>query len=74
MEGPHIYPFYIEGSQELLQYHNEIMKFSLPREYLRLQRSIRKRVDLYEDEDEDLNYVLHKATQITINCIEIGGG
>eukprot|EP01018_Ginkgo_biloba_P005469 Gb_29006 [translate_table: standard] len=72
MEGPQIYPFYTEGSQELLKARTEIMKFSLPRAVSRIQRARRKREDPDEDEDEELNCVLRQAAQIIMDCSEIG--
>lgn len=72
MEGPQVYPFYTEGSQELLKARTEITKFSLPRAVSRLQRARRKREDPDEDEDEELKCVLQQSAQINMDCSEIG--
>ncbi|KAH9290001.1 hypothetical protein KI387_034118, partial [Taxus chinensis] len=72
MEGPQAYPFYTEGSQELLKARTEITKFSLPRAASRIQRAKRRREDPDEDEDAELNCVLEQAARIIMDCSEIG--
>jgi len=66
------YPFYTEGSKELLEARTFIAKFSIPRASQRLQRARRKREDPDEDEDAEIDWALKQAGSVVLDCSEIG--
>lgn len=72
MEGVQSTPFYTEGSNQLLKARIEIMKFSLPRAAARIESMKRQRENPDEDKDAELDLVLQRLSQITMNCSEIG--
>nr|AFN53638.1 hypothetical protein [Linum usitatissimum] len=66
------YPFYTEGSRELLNARVSIVKYSVVRAALRLQRARRKRDDPDEDEDAEINWALEQARNLALDCSEVG--
>uniref|UniRef100_A0A6N2LVC9 Pre-mRNA processing factor 4 (PRP4)-like domain-containing protein n=1 Tax=Salix viminalis TaxID=40686 RepID=A0A6N2LVC9_SALVM len=66
------YPFYTEGSKELLDARIDIAKYSISKAALRLQRARRKRDDPDEDEDAELDWALNQAESMSLNCSELG--
>ncbi|XP_076943798.1 uncharacterized protein LOC143614174 [Bidens hawaiensis] len=62
------YPFYTEGSRELLKVRYEIAKESIVKAAVRLGRARRKRDDPDEDVDAEINWALENAQ----SCSEIG--
>ncbi|KAL4200034.1 hypothetical protein AMTRI_Chr03g54390 [Amborella trichopoda] len=66
------YPFYTEGSKDLVDVRLDISKFSFSRASSRLERARRRRGDPDEDEDGELNYALEYASGLTLQCSEIG--
>eukprot|EP00250_Pteridium_aquilinum_P019006 c24251_g1_i1 orf=147-1907(+) len=72
MEEVQVSPFFTEGSDLLLKARIEVMKYSLPRAASRISRMRRKRENPDEDEDEELDFVLKRMSQISMNCSQIG--
>lgn len=66
------YPFYTEGSRELLEARTFIAKYSIPRASQRLDRARRKREDPDEDEDAEIDWSLKQAAHLVLDCSEIG--
>jgi len=66
------YPFYTEGSKELLKARYEIAKSSVLRAAERLGRARRKRDDPDEDFDGEVNWALENAKSFGLDCSEIG--
>ncbi|KAJ6921780.1 transducin family protein [Populus alba x Populus x berolinensis] len=66
------YPFYTEGSKELLDARIDIAKYSISKAALRLQRARRKRDDPDEDEDAEIDWTLNQAESLSLNCSELG--
>ncbi|KAI3906005.1 hypothetical protein MKW92_018702 [Papaver armeniacum] len=71
-EGPQQYPFYTEGSQELLQARINIAKYSIVKAALRLERAKRRRDDPDEDFDAEIDWALKQAGSLELDCSEIG--
>lgn len=71
-EGPQVYPFYTEGSQELLDARTKIAKYSLVRAAARLERARRRRIDPDEDEEAEAMEVVGQARELILECSEIG--
>ncbi|PKA52556.1 U4/U6 small nuclear ribonucleoprotein PRP4-like protein [Apostasia shenzhenica] len=71
-EGPQVYPFYTEGSPELLNARMKIVKYSLERAAARLERARRRRNDPDEDEDAEAMEVVRQAGELVLECSEIG--
>nr|XP_010921905.1 LOW QUALITY PROTEIN: U4/U6 small nuclear ribonucleoprotein PRP4-like protein [Elaeis guineensis] len=71
-EGPQQYPFYTEGSQELLQARIDIARYSLARAKSRIERARRRRDDPDEDEDAEAEFVVNQAGGFALECSEIG--
>ncbi|XP_056692748.1 U4/U6 small nuclear ribonucleoprotein PRP4-like protein isoform X1 [Spinacia oleracea] len=66
------YPFYTEGTQELLDARKFLVKFSIVRASQRLQRARRKRDDPDEDEDAEIDWALRQAGTFVLDSSEIG--
>lgn len=66
------YPFYTEGTQELLEARKFIAKYSIVRASQRLQRARRKRDDPDEDEDAEIDWALRQAGTFVLDSSEIG--
>nr|XP_043625282.1 U4/U6 small nuclear ribonucleoprotein PRP4-like protein [Erigeron canadensis] len=66
------YPFYTEGSTELLKARYEIAKSSVLKAAERLGRARRKRDDPDEDFDGEVNWALENAKSFVLDCSEIG--
>ncbi|GAV89211.1 WD40 domain-containing protein/PRP4 domain-containing protein [Cephalotus follicularis] len=66
------YPFYTEGSKELLDARIDIAKYSIVKAALRLQRARRKRDDPDEDVDAEIDWTLKQAGNLVLDCSEIG--
>lgn len=66
------YPFYTEGSRSLLEARMDIVKYSIVRAAMRLQRARRKRDDPDEDLDGEVNWALKQAGSLVLDCSEIG--
>ncbi|KAG6552911.1 hypothetical protein Mapa_005567 [Marchantia paleacea] len=64
--------FYTEGSNELREARMEILKFSMPRAAMRIQRAKRKREDPDEDDNAETDEVLQGMAQTSMECSEIG--
>ncbi|BBM98085.1 U4/U6 small nuclear ribonucleoprotein PRP4 [Marchantia polymorpha subsp. ruderalis] len=64
--------FHTEGSNELWQARMEILKFSMPRAAMRIQRAKRKREDPDEDENAETDEVLQGMAHTSMECSEIG--
>lgn len=71
-EGPQQYPFYTEGSKELLQARIDIAKYSVVKAALRLERAKRRRDDPDEDFDAEIDWALKQAGNLELYCSEIG--
>ncbi|KAJ8753696.1 hypothetical protein K2173_026372 [Erythroxylum novogranatense] len=67
-----LYPFYTEGSKELLNARIDIAKYSVSRAALRLQRTRRKRDDPDEDVEAEIDWALKQAGGLFLDCSEIG--
>ncbi|KAK9053935.1 hypothetical protein SSX86_025010 [Deinandra increscens subsp. villosa] len=66
------YPFYTEGSPELLRARYSIAKDSMVKSAMRLERARRKRDDPDEDLDAEINWALDNAKSFGLDCSEIG--
>ncbi|XP_021661738.2 U4/U6 small nuclear ribonucleoprotein PRP4-like protein [Hevea brasiliensis] len=66
------YPFYTEGSKEILDARIHIAKYSILRAALRLQRARRKRDDPDEDLDAEIDWALKQAGSLVLDSSEIG--
>ncbi|EEF32299.1 U4/U6 small nuclear ribonucleoprotein Prp4, putative [Ricinus communis] len=66
------YPFYTEGSKELLNARIDIAKYSVVKASLRIQRARRKRDDPDEDVDSEIDWVLEQAGSFVLDSSEIG--
>ncbi|GAB2269825.1 hypothetical protein Dimus_004743 [Dionaea muscipula] len=66
------YPFYTEGTKELLEARMHITKFSILRANERLQQARRKRDDPDEDLDAEIDFALRQAESLVLDCSEIG--
>lgn len=71
-EGPHVYPFFTEGSRELRDARMWIAKYSLGRAGERLGRARRRRSDPDEDEEAEAVEVVGQARELVLECSEIG--
>ncbi|MCL7037519.1 hypothetical protein MKW94_029279 [Papaver nudicaule] len=65
------YPFWTEGSEELLQARNYIAKYSIVKGALRLERARRRRDDPDEDFDGEVDCVLAEAGNLKLDRSEI---
>ncbi|KAH7430213.1 hypothetical protein KP509_09G088700 [Ceratopteris richardii] len=72
MEEVQTAPFFTEGPPALLQTRIDIMKYSLSRAASRIMRMKQKRENPDEDEDAELDYVLERMSNISMNCSQIG--
>ncbi|KAJ0978012.1 hypothetical protein J5N97_013486 [Dioscorea zingiberensis] len=70
--APQEYPFYTEGSKELLEARVSIAKYSIARAAARLDRARRRRDDPDEDVCAEIEYVLKQAKEFVLECSEIG--
>ncbi|KMT15098.1 hypothetical protein BVRB_3g062190 [Beta vulgaris subsp. vulgaris] len=66
------YPFYTEGTQELLEARKFIAKFSIVKASQRLQSARRKRDDPDEDEDAEIDWALRQAKTFALASSEYG--
>ncbi|XP_057546219.1 U4/U6 small nuclear ribonucleoprotein PRP4-like protein [Amaranthus tricolor] len=66
------YPFYTEGTQELLEARKCIAEFSIVKASQRLQRARRKRDDPDEDEDAEIDWALKQAETFVLTSSEYG--
>ncbi|XP_038697663.1 U4/U6 small nuclear ribonucleoprotein PRP4-like protein [Tripterygium wilfordii] len=66
------YPFYTEGSKELLDARIDIAKYSILRAASRLERARRKRDDPDEDVNAEIDWALKQAKSLVLECSEIG--
>ncbi|KAM0947866.1 putative transcription factor WD40-like family [Dioscorea sansibarensis] len=66
------YPFFTEGSKELLEARVSIAKYSIARAAARLNRARRRRDDPDEDVGAEREYVLKQAKEFVLECSEIG--
>ncbi|KAG0572073.1 hypothetical protein KC19_VG065700 [Ceratodon purpureus] len=66
--------FYTEGSSELLECRQGILKYSLPRAKARFERAKRMRTERDEDEDAETDEMLRSMAETTLDCSEIGDG
>lgn len=71
-EGPQAYPFYTEGTKELLDARTKIAKYSLVRAAARLERARRRRNDPDEDEEAEAMEVVSQARELVLECSELG--
>lgn len=72
-EGERVsYPFYTEGSKELLETRKEIVVFSIARMKARLKRAKRRRDDPDEDEEGEAREAEGVAEGFALDCSEIG--
>ncbi|XP_072982697.1 U4/U6 small nuclear ribonucleoprotein PRP4-like protein [Typha latifolia] len=66
------YPFYTEGTEELLNARLEIARYSLARAKARIERAKRRRDDPDEDEEAEAEFVVKQAAEFVLDCSEIG--
>jgi U4/U6 small nuclear ribonucleoprotein PRP4 len=66
------YPFFTEGTQELLQARVDIAQFSLPRAKARIERAKRRHDDPDEDPEAEADLVVKQAGEFVLECSEIG--
>ncbi|WCJ33405.1 U4/U6 small nuclear ribonucleoprotein PRP4-like protein [Euphorbia peplus] len=66
------YPFYTEGSKELLHCRIHVAKFSIARAASRVLRAKRRREDPDEDVDGEIDWALKQAASLVLDCSEIG--
>lgn len=66
------YPFYTEGSRELMESRIDIAKYSILRAAVRLQRARRKRDDPDEDVDSEIDWALKQASGFSLDHSENG--
>ncbi|KAG8044363.1 hypothetical protein GUJ93_ZPchr0995g22922 [Zizania palustris] len=66
------YPFFTEGTQELLKARVDIAQYSLPRAKARIERTKRRYDDPDEDPDAEANLVVKQAEDFVLECSEIG--
>ncbi|XP_010258680.1 PREDICTED: U4/U6 small nuclear ribonucleoprotein PRP4-like protein [Nelumbo nucifera] len=71
-EGPQTYPFYTEGSKELLEARVDIAKYSIVKAAMRLERARRRRDDPDEDLDAEMDSALKQASGFVLDCSEVG--
>ncbi|KAL6649945.1 hypothetical protein ACP70R_014169 [Stipagrostis hirtigluma subsp. patula] len=66
------YPFFTEGTQELLNARVDIAMYSLPRAKARIERAKRRHDDPDEDPDAEADLVVKQAGDFVLECSEIG--
>lgn len=66
------YPFFTEGSQELLKARLDIARYSLPRAKARIERAKRRHEDPDEDPEAEAELVVKQAGEFVLECSEIG--
>jgi U4/U6 small nuclear ribonucleoprotein PRP4 len=66
------YPFFTEGTQELLKARVDIAQYSLPRAKARIERAKRCHDDPDEDPEAEANLVVKQAEDFVLECSEIG--
>ncbi|KAM0879679.1 hypothetical protein ACQ4PT_034071 [Festuca glaucescens] len=66
------YPFFTEGTKELLQARVDIAHYSLPRAKARVERAKRRLADPDEDPDAEADLVVKQAGEFVLECSEIG--
>jgi U4/U6 small nuclear ribonucleoprotein PRP4 len=66
------YPFFTEGTQELLQARVDIAQYSLPRAKARIERAKRRHEDPDEDPEAEADLVLKQVGEFALECSEIG--
>uniref|UniRef100_A0A0D3FIK2 Pre-mRNA processing factor 4 (PRP4)-like domain-containing protein n=1 Tax=Oryza barthii TaxID=65489 RepID=A0A0D3FIK2_9ORYZ len=66
------YPFFTEGTQELLKARVDIAQYSLPRAKARIERAKRRHDDPDEDPEAEANLVVKQAEDFVLECSEIG--
>lgn len=66
------YPFFTEGTQELLQARVDIARYSLPRAKARIERAKRRHDDPDEDPEAEADLVVKHAGEFVLECSEIG--
>jgi U4/U6 small nuclear ribonucleoprotein PRP4 len=66
------YPFFTEGTQELLNARVDIAQYSLPRAKARIERAKRRHEDPDEDPDAEADLVVKQAAEFVLDCSEIG--
>jgi U4/U6 small nuclear ribonucleoprotein PRP4 len=66
------YPFFTEGTQELLQARVDIAQYSLPRAKARIERAKRRHEDPDEDPEAEANLVVKQVGEFVLECSEIG--
>lgn len=66
------YPFFTEGTQELLQARVDIAQYSLSRAKARIERAKRRHADPDEDPEAEADLVVKQAGEFVLECSEIG--
>ena len=66
------YPFFTEGTQELLKARVDIAQYSLPRAKARIERAKRRHEDPDEDPEAEAELVVKQAGEFVLECSEIG--
>ena len=66
------YPFFTEGTKELLQARLDIAQYSLPRAKARVERAKRRLADPDEDPEAEADLVVKQAGEFVLECSEIG--
>jgi len=66
------YPFFTEGTQDLLNARVDIALYSLPRAKARIERAKRRHEDPDEDPEAEADLVVKQAGEFVLDCSEIG--
>jgi U4/U6 small nuclear ribonucleoprotein PRP4 len=66
------YPFFTEGTQDLLNARVDIAQYSLPRAKARIERAKRRHEDPDEDPEAEADLVVKQAGEFVLECSEIG--
>jgi U4/U6 small nuclear ribonucleoprotein PRP4 len=66
------YPFFTEGTHELLKARVDIAHYSLPRAKARIERAKRHHEDPDEDQEAEAELVVKQAGEFVLECSEIG--
>uniref|UniRef100_A0ACD5WZC0 Uncharacterized protein n=1 Tax=Avena sativa TaxID=4498 RepID=A0ACD5WZC0_AVESA len=66
------YPFFTEGTKELLQARVDVAHYSLPRAKGRVERAKRRLADPDEDPEAEADLVVKQAGEFVLECSEIG--
>lgn len=74
LEAPLTYPFYTEGTKDLLDARLEMARYSIERAKHRLDRARRRRDDPDEDPETENEYAVKQAASIELQCTEMGDG